>query len=133
MSASHREADVYALVIGAVVSQLRESRGWTQKDLSEKVGTTQPTLSRIERGRGKPDAYMIRSLARAFGMSPARLNNVVEDAYARTADAARRTTRRERNTPWWKVALMVAGAAGLAGLAAFAVSAALAEDRNGEA
>jgi len=35
----------------------RESRGWSQEDLAEKVGTSQKVVSRWERGESTPLPY----------------------------------------------------------------------------
>lgn len=39
--------------IGAVV-QARHERGWTQRDLAERIGTTQSAVARLERGDQDP-------------------------------------------------------------------------------
>lgn len=56
------------------VRELRKARGWTQVDLAHRAGVNQGTISRIEAGvtRGI-DLDTLEKLARAFGVSPARL------------------------------------------------------------
>lgn len=125
--ATEGEADVYALVVGAIVAQLRTRQGMTQGELASKMGVTQPTMSRIERGQVRLDAFELRSLAENFGMSTGQLTTVVDQAYARAEKAAKDEVRSSPKGEWWKTALAVIGGVGLAGLAGFAAAAALAE------
>jgi hypothetical protein len=82
----------------------------------------------MERGQGQPDAFTMRKLAEALGVSVGDLNAWVDKALERSRQAtlgAIGQSARPEEKPWWQAALKVAGAAGLAGLVAFAVSAAL--------
>jgi transcriptional regulator with XRE-family HTH domain len=122
------EAYVYGLVLGRVLASLRERRGMSQGELAALVGITQSTLSRIERGQGQPDAFTMRKLSEALGVSVGDLTAWVDRALERSRQAtlgAIGDTPRGADKPWWQSALRVAGSAGLAGLVAFAVSAAL--------
>lgn len=126
---SDREADVYALVVGAIVSQLRARHGLTQNELASRIGVAQPTMSRVERGQARPDAFELRGLADAFGMSTAQFTEIVDQAYARAERAAKAEVgvqAKGTKGEWWKTALAVVGGIGLAGLAGFAAAAALA-------
>lgn len=49
----------------------REQRGWTIAVLAEKLGTTSPTVSRIETAVQQPRAEMLRKITELFGMSAA--------------------------------------------------------------
>ncbi len=51
----------------------RRQRGWSQKDLSEKAGVGQDTISKIERGSHQPQPSTLRKLARTFGVEVADL------------------------------------------------------------
>ena len=125
------ESQIYALVLGRVVGHLREQRAWSQQQLAAAAGLTQPTLSRIERGQVLPDAFTLRQLAGAFGMTSAELTQRIDRALEQTAQVARSSApaapqKKSASTlPWWQVAVAAAGAAGLAGLVAFAVGSAL--------
>lgn len=125
--ARYRESQVYALVLGILIMRMRERHELTQAQLAEKIGVTQSTLSRIERGQVQPEPFIIRQLADAFGMTTAEFDGRVDEAYKRTQRAAKDTVREEGKLPWWQVALQAAGLAGLAGLVAFAVAAVLNE------
>jgi ribosome-binding protein aMBF1 (putative translation factor) len=47
----------------------RITRGWTQGQLAERVGTRQPVISRIERGVGNPSLQTLKRIATALGLS----------------------------------------------------------------
>jgi transcriptional regulator with XRE-family HTH domain len=100
----------------------------SQGQLASAAGITQSTLSRMERGQAQPDAFTLKKLAEALGVSVAELTAWVDKALERSRQAtigAIGDKPKPTSKPWWQEALKVAGAAGLAGLVAFAVSAAL--------
>jgi len=54
----------------AVVRQLielRQKRGWTQRDLAERAGMKQPQLARLETGQVEPRLDTLQRLAKAMG------------------------------------------------------------------
>lgn len=48
------------------MKELRTARGWKQKDLAERIGATQSTISQLESGERQPSFDLVRSLCRAF-------------------------------------------------------------------
>lgn len=123
------ESAVYAMVLGRVIASLRERRGLSQAQLAAMIGVAQSSLSRFETGASQPDAFTFRKLAQALGISVGKLQGVVDRSFAETqATAERNSPAAEADTPWWQVALRVAGAVGLAGLVAFAVASSVNED-----
>jgi len=54
--------------LGVRISQLRQDRGWTQKELAGKAGITQNHVSRIEKGRMTPRRGTLTGIAEAFGI-----------------------------------------------------------------
>lgn len=50
----------------AFLSQLRNERGWTQRQLAEQLSVTDKAVSRWETGRGLPDIQSLKSLSRLF-------------------------------------------------------------------
>ena len=60
-------------VTGRTIKELREKRKITQKELSEKIGVSDKTVSKWETGKGLPDIGIIEELARALGVSIAEL------------------------------------------------------------
>ena len=56
----------------ARLQQIRERRGLSQRDLSERTGVAQATISRLESGR--PARFVtMRKLAAALGVEPGEL------------------------------------------------------------
>lgn len=60
-------------VTGAVIKQMREKRGFTQKDLACRLNISDKTISKWETGRGLPDIALIDPLASQLGVSIAEL------------------------------------------------------------
>lgn len=123
---------VYRLVLGKVVAALRGKRGFSQEDFASSIGVSQPTLSRIERGRSMPDHLTMRRIATAFGMSVDQLDHYIDQTIARTRKAAEGTTERKKGVSALKTALAVAGIVGLSGLIGYVVAALIAEEDDEE-
>ena len=51
--------------------QIRQQKGWSQKDLADRAGVGQDTISGIESGRRKPHPSTLRKLATALGVQVA--------------------------------------------------------------
>lgn len=58
----------------------RESRGWTQEELAEKIGTTSVTISRWESGITFPSRYFRKKLSTLYGQSIRDLGLMPEDS-----------------------------------------------------
>ena len=117
-----QKARLYALVLGKLVAHHRKVRKLTQQQLANRVGITQPTLSRIERGQSQPDFFTMTELERAFDLQAGKLAQQTEEAVEearRAAEPGVRARGEGAGTPWWGIAL---GVAGFAGLVAFAVA-----------
>lgn len=54
---------------GSAIKQQRESRGMTQRQLSERLSVSDKTVSKWETGRGLPDIGILPELASALGVS----------------------------------------------------------------
>ena len=131
MTTSCNESQVYALVLGRTLAQLRERRGWTQATLADRLDLAQASLSRFEQGQVQPEPYMLRKLAQRFDLAEEALTRYVALALERTEAAARQVTPAS-NRPWWETALKMGGRVGVAGLVTFAVSTTLTEhDKKG--
>jgi transcriptional regulator with XRE-family HTH domain len=76
------------------VKEIRRRKGWSQKDLAEKSGVGQDTISGIESGRHEPRPSTLRKLADALDVEVADFFR--EPAFAEKAEAS--TTRRPRMT-----------------------------------
>ena len=49
------------------VKELRAAFGWTQEELSEKLGVSRQTVISIENGRYNPSLELAYKIAKAFG------------------------------------------------------------------
>lgn len=47
--------------------ELREQRGWSQRELAERAGMKQPQLARLETGQVEPKLDTLQRLAKAMG------------------------------------------------------------------
>ncbi|MEO3945813.1 helix-turn-helix domain-containing protein [Gorillibacterium sp. CAU 1737] len=55
--------------IGRHIQWLRKEAGWTQVELSERLGISHQAVSKWENGESLPDLEVLLQLARAFGLS----------------------------------------------------------------
>ena len=60
-------------VTGAAIRALREKRGYTQKELAEKLSVSDKAVSKWETGRGLPDITLLEPLAKTLGVSVTEL------------------------------------------------------------
>lgn len=59
--------------IGSFISQLRKQKGYTQKDLAEKLMVTDKAISRWETGKGLPETSILKHLSEILGVSVGEL------------------------------------------------------------
>ncbi|MDD3453360.1 MAG: helix-turn-helix transcriptional regulator [Bacilli bacterium] len=55
--------------IGTLISNLRKEKGFTQKELADKLGITDRAVSKWERGHGCPDVSLLDDLSRILDIS----------------------------------------------------------------
>lgn len=60
-------------VTGAMIKELRASRGITQSQLAEKLCVSDKTVSKWETGKGWPDITLIEPIAKVFNISVTEL------------------------------------------------------------
>ena len=60
-------------VTGSTIKLLREKKGYTQRQLAEKLMVSDKAVSKWESGRGLPDISLIEPLAKTLGVSLAEL------------------------------------------------------------
>jgi ribosome-binding protein aMBF1 (putative translation factor) len=60
------EAARIAFELGAAVRQLREQRGWTQKQLADAAAMTQSAIARFEAGGTTPTLPVLNRIAQAL-------------------------------------------------------------------
>jgi len=51
----------------STIIELRKEKGWSQKELAEKIGTQQSAISRLESGIYNPSLTFLSKIAKAFG------------------------------------------------------------------
>ncbi|MGW1679009.1 helix-turn-helix domain-containing protein [Saccharopolyspora sp. NPDC002376] len=62
------EATRIAYELGRTTRELREQRAWTQSQLAEAAGMSQPAVARFEAGGTIPTIPLLEQLARALGV-----------------------------------------------------------------
>ena len=74
--------------LGKKVAEARIARGWTQRDLSERVGANEVSIRRLEQGETNISVVLFGRVAGALKESPAELLNdlkseeeLLDDAY----------------------------------------------------
>ncbi|MGI5973851.1 MAG: helix-turn-helix domain-containing protein [Oscillospiraceae bacterium] len=60
-------------VTGTVIRSLREKKGYTQKQLADRISVSDKAVSKWETGRGLPDLALLEPLGAALGVSVAEL------------------------------------------------------------
>lgn len=55
--------------IGTFISELRKEHGMTQKELAERIGVSDKTISKWETGRGMPDMVYMEPLCNVLGIT----------------------------------------------------------------
>jgi transcriptional regulator with XRE-family HTH domain len=59
--------------LGAVVTELRTEKKWSQRDLGDQIGHTEYYVSRIEKGTQSAPLDVIVKIAQAFGLRGSQL------------------------------------------------------------
>lgn len=82
--------------VGEAIATARRARGWTQEELSERLGMTQAALSRYENELREPTAEILARMASAVGVVPEILLRAgrIEGGLAVGAHMRRRATAR---------------------------------------
>ena len=56
-------------ITGRFIAELRKQKGFTQKELAEKLIVTDKAISRWETGKGLPDTSLLKPLGDVLGVS----------------------------------------------------------------
>jgi transcriptional regulator with XRE-family HTH domain len=59
--------------IGKTIKGLRLNKGWSQEELAHRVGTTTPSISRIETGKHGANDQLKQLIAQEFGLKVSEL------------------------------------------------------------
>ncbi len=62
-------------VTGNIIRNLREKKGWTQKQLAERLAVSDKAVSKWETGKGLPDIALLETVAKVLEVSIAELMN----------------------------------------------------------
>src|SRR6266567_5193608 len=65
----HYEEAKAELRLGLLLNGLRESRGWTQRELAERAGMPQSAVARYEKAGRTPSVTVLWRFAKALGVS----------------------------------------------------------------
>jgi DNA-binding XRE family transcriptional regulator len=79
------DAERAAMGVGYLILRARAAAGYTQAELAEEIGTSQPTIARWESGAQSPS---VRSLTRVAAATGFELRIGFRDAHARVVDVA---------------------------------------------
>ena len=85
-----------AAATGKRITALRQQKGWTQKQLAERLHVTDKAVSKWERGLNFPDLGLIEPLAAALGTSAAALLGLAEQTPDQTVAAVSELAAQER-------------------------------------
>lgn len=85
------------------IKELRNARGWGQKDLADQISVAYQTVGHWETGRRSPDLDTLEALCEVFGVTADYLlgrsdmpKPLITEAEWRTLDAYRRASLRDR-------------------------------------
>ena len=81
--------------LGLRIAELRKAAGLTQGQLGEKLGYSDKSVSKWERGEGVPDVYVLKKLTGIFGCSADALLGVEPVENGAEAHAQNRRTKRK--------------------------------------
>jgi transcriptional regulator with XRE-family HTH domain len=77
---SIQNVTVYSQLVARLVGQLRQQRGFDQKQFAEQLGVSQPTWSRAENGQMGLSLDQLAGAAKVLGMTPAQLLGYADQA-----------------------------------------------------
>ena len=101
---------------GMLIAQIRKENGLTQKQLADKIGVSNATISKWEAAKGFPDISLIEPLADALGISVSeiiageRLKNSekTDDLIIDLVDISITEQNRKKKIYNWIIAITVA-------------------------
>ena len=71
------------MALNRILTELRNGRGLSQKELAEGIGVSQSAIAKIELGRNEATASTVRKPAKFFGVSTDYLLELEDDFGAR--------------------------------------------------
>ena len=92
--AAEYEAELQRLRIAEQIAKARQAEGLTQEGLARRMGTSQPTVARLERGDYR--GYTLTTLAKAAGALRHRLRIELEPAHGRAGSIRKACPRADK-------------------------------------
>lgn len=101
---------------GVLIAQIRKENGLTQKQLADKIGVSNATISKWETAKGFPDISLIEPLAEALGISVSEIiagerlvsNKKTDNLISDLVDISINEQNRKRKIHNWIIAITVA-------------------------
>ncbi len=98
--------------IGKFLSEIRKQRGMTQKELAEKVGISDKTISKWECGNSMPDISYLESLCNSLDITVNELlsgENLSEQSYSKKAEenimALMKENETQKKSNFWQLCI----------------------------
>ena len=99
--------DMDQTMTGALIKALRLEKGWTQRELAERLEVSEKTVSKWETGRGFPEVALMMPLCALFSISVNELlsgKRIADEAYRKQAEETMLDLACDRTPPRVKVA-----------------------------
>ena len=101
---------------GILIAQVRKEKGFTQKQLADKIGVSNATVSKWETAKGFPDISLLEPLAEALGLSVFEIlagerletQEKTEDLLSDLVDISIKEQKKKTRIHNWIIAITVA-------------------------
>lgn len=90
------------------IKQLRESKGLSQEELSEKAGLSLRTIQRMENGESVPRGSTLKNLASSLNVSSDYFSNLPQE---KIEDIPNNSVRIKIRIPWYLIGFSIIGGA----------------------
>lgn len=98
------------LTVGKFIARKRKERGFTQRDLADRLYVTESAVSKWERGLSYPDITLVRDLCGALEISEHELLSADEDRSRRAIERQAKTYRTMKKSTLWTLNILYAAA-----------------------
>ncbi|WP_299582413.1 helix-turn-helix domain-containing protein [uncultured Sunxiuqinia sp.] len=93
------------------IKQLRESKGLSQEELSEKAGLSLRTIQRMENGEGVPRGSTLKNLASSLDVSSDYFSNLPQEKIDKIQSVPNNPDRIKIRIPWYLIGFAIIGGA----------------------
>jgi transcriptional regulator with XRE-family HTH domain len=84
--------------VGERIRELREKRGWSQREFTKRVGINYSVVNRIELGKRPVEDHELATIADVFGVTTDYLLGRTKDPHGYTSEAAKTENEEEINS-----------------------------------